>query len=47
MKDKFFSKLTFLKNNLKTFRKKFKYDEFKSMIKNKEIREFKTSQILG
>ena len=46
-KDKFFNKLDLLKNNRETFKKKFKYDEFKKILKTKEINEFKSRQEKG
>jgi DNA-directed RNA polymerase I subunit RPA1 len=44
VKDKFFSKLDFLKNNRDTFKAKFKYDEFKDLIQTREINKFKEDQ---
>lgn len=38
VKDKFFTKLDLLKNNADTFKAKYKYDEFKEMLKTKEIK---------
>jgi DNA-directed RNA polymerase I subunit RPA1 len=43
-KDKFFQKLDLLKNNVETFKAKFKYNEFSSLLKTKEIREFKAKE---
>ncbi len=37
-KDKFFSKLDLLKNNADTFKAKYKYEEFKDLLKVKEIK---------
>ena len=34
-KDKFFTKLDLLKNNKNTFKAKYKYEEFKDMLKTK------------
>lgn len=46
-KDKFFVKLDLLKNNADTFKAKYKYDEFKEMLKTKEIKDFKKKQQTG
>lgn len=44
VKDKFFCKLDFLKNNRDTFKAKFKYDEFKDIIRTKDVIRFKEDQ---
>ena len=46
-KDKFFSDLTLLKNNVAVFGGKFKLKEFKNLIKTENVRKFKEDQVIG
>lgn len=46
-KNLFFNNLQLLKNNITTFRQKYKYEEMKDLIKGEEIREFKERQLKG
>ena len=46
-KNKFFSNLTLLKNNMHTFTEKYKVSKLKHLLKTDEVRRFKEEQMVG